>query len=104
MYEDPKVFGEFLGQRLFPTLSVFGFLIRTLRMVADVTMYEMAKDLGMKSSELSAFEVRREKPTEKEIFTFQNYFERHGLNVPVHVFKTAAENDEKRLMNPYGDA
>lgn len=72
-------------------------------MVADVTMYEMAQDLGIKSSDLSAFETRREKPSEKEIVSFQNYFERQGLNIPLDVFKKAAESDEKRLMNPYGE-
>ncbi|AJG18800.1 hypothetical protein [Cupriavidus basilensis] len=70
---------EDMLERLRNPMPPFGMLVRTLRIVSGSLLMDMAKDLQLAPSELSAYECGR-KPIPEELPRHAaNYFEREGI-------------------------
>jgi hypothetical protein len=64
---------------LWNPLTPYGLLIRALRVLANTTMYDMANELGIPPSALSAMEFGTRPVTEKEAQEIAQFFIRLGI-------------------------
>jgi hypothetical protein len=74
-------------------LTQFGWLSRALRLVADTTLFDMAKWLGITPAELSAFEFGRRALPDNFPEWAGEFFDSRGVTGTEQLLKIAAHND-----------
>jgi hypothetical protein len=76
-------------------LTSFGLLVRALRIVADTTLYDMAKALSSTPATLSAVECGRKPLTEEMVIDTYVFFTKLGVLDTLHALNAARAKDSK---------
>jgi DNA-binding XRE family transcriptional regulator len=76
-------------------LTSFGMLVRALRIVADTTLYDMAKALSITPATLSAIEFGRKPLTEEMVIDAYVFFTKLGVLDTLHALNAARAKDSK---------
>lgn len=79
--------------RIAPGLSRYGNLIRNLRVIASVTLMDMAKSADQSPSYLSARECRRAAPDHNDMRQAAQFFAGVGLPIDLSILHKAAQAD-----------
>lgn len=76
----------FMQSRMTP----WGLLVRAGRIILGTTLMDMSKALGMRPSELSAYECDRQRLTDDVILAVMRFFDERGLCIPATAWRKAA--------------
>jgi hypothetical protein len=84
--------GDDLPAFMQPRMTPWGLLVRAGRIILGTTLMDMSKALGMRPSELSAYECDRQRLTDDVILAVMRFFEERGLCIPATAWRKASRS------------
>lgn len=85
----------FMQSRMTP----WGLLVRAGRIILGTTLMDMSKALGMRPSELSAYECDRQRLTDDVILAVMRFFDERGLCIPATAWRKAARASARAALS-----